>query len=108
MKRIDKPLECYTLIGVPALDPITVIVDRILPTPERDHWSASITLVCYGRAWNAYFGSMGNPFELFFVRASADYLADKMMTAPLNKKKEPGEKAYLMRIIVAVQESMMT
>ena len=108
MQLIAKPLTQLTILGamrapgLGALDPINVIIDNTGPT------AGHITITCYGRAWTAYWSSMGTDLASFFCRCDPDYICDNMvrsMTPTLQRMKKSEEK-YLTDIIVAVQAAL--
>ncbi len=64
-----------TLTDVPALDPITVFLENF------DKGRGQITITCYGKAWTAYWGAMGDrTLSEFFCDCNTDYLANKLST----------------------------
>ncbi len=85
------PVECFKIIDAPGLDPIVVFLETIGESSGR------ITVVCFGRAWSAYFGAMGKGYTIrrFLSLTDADYVAGKMELQ--NDKKH--DKVYLKRII---------
>lgn len=85
-------VDCFCISDAKALDPITVFLN------DNGDKSGMITIVCYGQAWSAYFGSMGCGLNEFLRSVSTDYLAGKM-ELPKSKKHEI---AYLHRIVDAV------
>src|SRR5690606_2139486 len=70
-------IEKLVFTDIPSLDPVTVMIDDI------DVGRGSITICCYGEAWTAYVGAMGNQRIVeFFCGADADYLAGKLSSMP--------------------------
>jgi hypothetical protein len=82
------------------LDPVTALFQDFGPGQGR------VIVECYGDAWSAYFGAMGDHDIQGFVRtAGADYLANKLCnTAPVKQRKR--DEAYLLRIVKAVKAAM--
>lgn len=88
-----------------ALDPITVT------TWNPVCGQGSLTVECYGRAWNCYWGAMGNKtVEEFVECCSADYIATCLMRSNrgviTSQKAAKEDEAYLLRIVYAVQEAL--
>lgn len=55
---------------VPRLDPITVTLEDLAPRKGK------ITVECYGKAWSAFWGGMGDQtIAQFFQSVSSDYIA---------------------------------
>src|SRR5690606_35030965 len=70
-------IEKLVFTDIPSLDPVTVMIDDV------DVGRGSITICCYGEAWTAYLGAMGNlRIVEFFCRADPDYLAGKLSSVP--------------------------
>lgn len=85
------------IIDAHGLDSITVFWQDFSPG------CGEITVVCYGRAWTAYFGAMsGKTIKEFVDMAGIDYLVNKMDTFDMRKKDLP----YLTRIITAVKKAI--
>lgn len=84
---------CFTITEAKALDPVTVFIRDTGPS------AGSMTIICYGEAWTAYWGAMGGRTVLEFVRTcDADYIANKMRRDGAKK----AENNYLLRIVSAV------
>jgi hypothetical protein len=66
-----------------------------------------VTLVCWGSAWTAYFGAMGeDTIQEFFSKANRGYLINKLgFTQWLKTSKR--HEAYLGRVIDAVKSSLL-
>lgn len=96
--RIEKlpDTETFQIHDAPALDPITVFLQSMGERQGR------ITVVCYGRAWSAYFGGMPRPIRDFLSSCDAEYLAGKMEYGKTTKK----DSQYLVRIVEAVQAAL--
>ena len=91
-------VRAFEVTGAEALDPITVFLQDFGPGRGR------ITVECYGSAWTAYFGAMGDTKGIQgFVRdAGLDYLVNKFHAPTLKGRKR--DEAYLRRILGAVQD----
>lgn len=82
------------------LDPIRVYIEDYEPGKGR------ITISCYDAAWVGYWGAMsGQSISAFFINADAGYLAGNLGSAR-SLKTNSHDKAYLVRIIEAVQEAL--
>lgn len=87
----------FTVFDVKALDPITVVLQDVAPGKGR------LIIECYGRAWSAFWGAMGDRcIEEFVLSADAEYIANRMYIP----KETKSDKAYLLRIVQAVQASL--
>ena len=62
------------ITGGDRLDPIHVFLEDIGKGAGR------ITIVCYGKAWSSYWGSMGedNDIREFFISCNEQYLTEKL------------------------------
>lgn len=83
------------------LDPIRVITENFEPGKGR------IIITCYDAAWVGYWGAMGGKtVEQFFTSCDADYLAGNMGCAR-SLSQSNGNRAYLVRVIRAVQDALI-
>lgn len=90
----SKTSRVLTIHDAPKLDPITVVLQDIGPGAGR------LIVECYGEAWSAYWGGMGDATLSEFVRdCGPDYITDKLVRPRMLKRDE----AYLQRIVDAVQ-----
>lgn len=78
----------------PRLDPITVVLRDI---PGRHH-AGQVIVECYGLAWSAFFGSIGERSLVKFLSTDPHYLAGKLG----RPKDTKADQAYLLRICEAV------
>ncbi len=87
--------------GTSNLDPIEVFWHNMGPG------RGSVTITCFGSAWTAYFGAMGDDrtIQQFFARADTGYLVTKLGITPQLKQGKRHD-AYLGRIIEAVKDSL--
>lgn len=90
--------ETMLIPAAGSLDSITVFWENFSPNRGQ------VTLVCWGSAWTAYFGGMGEDttIQQFFAQAGAEYLAGKLMSAQWQTHTKRHE-AYLTRLIGAVK-----
>lgn len=98
MRIEPKQCEIFTIHDVPRLDAITVILQ------DFGNNAGQLTVICYGRAWTAFWGSMGGTLREFLSQVNAGYVTGKMCLpcGLILKKQEKREAEYLMRIIGAV------
>lgn len=90
----------YLLSQTGGLDPITVYWHDFKPG------AGMVTIVCYGSAWTAYFGAMGDDtIKSFVKRAYTDYLVNKLTNFEYHKRGRKYEK-YLKQIVEAVKGSL--
>lgn len=97
--RIEKieVAAAFTIFEAKALDPITVVLQDIAPGKGR------LIIECYGEAWSGYWGAMGDCcIDDFLLSCDAEYIANRMARA----KESKSDKAYRLRIVMAVQESL--
>lgn len=67
------------------------------------NFKGSVTIICYGCAWTAYFGGMpAESIREFFQAADTGYLCSKLGITPLLKQRAK-DLAYLGRIIEVVK-----
>lgn len=97
MKIETRQCDYITISGADRLDPIKVFFE------DTAEGAGQITVTCYGSAWSAYFGAMGDRnIKQFALSASADYLAGAMLSTI--RKATKREEQYLKRIVLAVQD----
>jgi hypothetical protein len=67
--------KTYKLFDVKALDPITVFVSNY------GAGRGGLVIECFGKAWSAYWGGMGedNTLEQFFLSCNNGYIVGKML-----------------------------
>jgi hypothetical protein len=93
------------ITGAPNLDAILVCFTDFGPG------KGMVTLVCFGNAWSAYFGSMGGgagselSIREFFLGAGTDYLTNKLGGSQVLKQGKQQTK-YLSRVIAAVKAEL--
>lgn len=97
--KIEKSNTDTMLISdIDALDPVTVFFEDYGENRGR------LSIVCYGKAWTAYWGSMGSSLKEFVRDMNYDYIAGK-----LYDNSNPCDNwIYLCRIVKAVQEALKT
>jgi len=73
MKTTTSQVTKLVLTDLDRLDPVSVITEDF--GSER----GKIIIECYGKAWTAYWGSMGcNSVAIFFYESNEHYLAGKL------------------------------
>jgi hypothetical protein len=98
MNTAEIEVTTLRLTDIPALDPVTVYLSNDGPG------AGSVAVACYGRAWSAYFGAMGQRDIVGFLAGlDATYLTGKMASPAERTKKE---RNYLWRICDAVIAAM--
>ena len=94
------PSECWEIPEANGLDRIHVFWMDVAPR------KGYVTIICYGQAWTAYFGGMGDlTIREFFARCDTGYMVTKMGITPALKQSKKND-AYLSRIIDAVRQSV--
>jgi hypothetical protein len=90
-------VDTLVIPSQPGLDGIVVYWHNYEPG------KGMVTIVCFGAAWNTYFGGMsGETIQKFFNGAGADYLANALTRSPhLMQRKRDLE--YVTRIVKAVK-----
>lgn len=93
----DLQTETWRIDSAPALGPIHVFWMDVSPN------QGYVTIICYGRAWTAYFGGMPVlTIREFFAMADEDYLVNKLTDGNSPKK----DKVYLRKIILAIKDAL--
>lgn len=65
-----------------------------------------VTITCWGAAWTAWFGAMGDvTIEQFFISSGPDYLVNKLIPVQWMRSTKKLEN-YLTRIVRAIQEAL--
>lgn len=74
MKITQEPISQILIVGADGLDPIRVMWTDYGPGQGR------ITITCWDEAWCNYWGAMGPGWNMvtFFIKASTDYLVNKL------------------------------
>jgi hypothetical protein len=100
----EKLLEQLT-IHADGLDPIRVVIEQF-----GEGKQGMITITCYGRAWNAYWGTPGRSVREFFMSCDSQYLVGCLVCGmtPIAKHFVASDEAYLARIVTAVQQCFRT
>ncbi|HHQ6593912.1 TPA: hypothetical protein ACSTLU_000116 [Serratia fonticola] len=84
--------------GAQALDPVTVLIEDILPGAGR------ITIICWGEVWTSFWGGMsGRSVGEFFLGENSEYLAKNLWGSQKHTK---AKAVYLLRIIEAVKSGL--
>lgn len=100
MKIERRKVDVVVLSDLTDLDPVKVYLEDLEPG------RGSLTVTCYGEAWTAYWGAMGDRQVAAFIRScGVDYLLGCLMVRRQGPRKaEARQEAYLGRIIRAVKE----
>jgi hypothetical protein len=100
MKTGTLSVNAFCVTDHANLDRITVYYHDFEPGKGQ------ITIVCYGEAWTAYWGAMGNRDVLkFFVECDLCYLVGRLMGAQFQKHTK-GHEMYLTRIVSAIRTEL--
>lgn len=92
-------VEALTIFDAPTLDPVTVILQDV----ARNH--GRLIIECYGKAWSAYWGAMGErSLREFVCGCHADYIANRLIEGGFKHRSKKDQ--YVLRIVVAVQEAL--
>jgi hypothetical protein len=91
-------VKVFTIFDAPKLDPITVVLQDVGPGCGR------LIVECYGSAWSAYWGAMGNDIAGFLRGCNTSYIAGKMH--PIDRNIKKSEAVYLDRIVEAVHSAL--
>lgn len=98
--HIEVPCCCWEIPESNGLDRIHAFWMNVGPG------QGYVTIICYGQAWTAYFGGMGDrTIQQFFAMADTSYMVTKMGITPALKQSKKND-AYLGRIIDAVRKSV--
>lgn len=91
-------ITAIRITEAPGLDPITLTFQDDGPGAGR------LTVECYGQAWTAYWGGMGenNTVRLFVASSEPGYLKSKLMSG---RETRQGE-AYLLRVCEAIVSAL--
>lgn len=100
-----KQVPMLVVTDLKNLDPVRVIFENLEPGRGR------MIIVCYDRAWTAFWGAMGGgaTVEEFVARVSPDYIAGNMLCGSGLDRTQRGARqheSYLVRIIEAVQDAL--
>lgn len=73
MNKNESQTTKLNITDIDRLDPITVFVEDIAPG------KGIVTITCYGEAWTAYWGSIGDmTIKEFFCSCDEHYIANKL------------------------------
>lgn len=103
MKIEKRQVVMLDVIDAPKLDRIKIIAEDFGPGQGQ------LTIVCWGRAWSAYWGGMGSAdITQFCISMSAEYIAENLVRGQIEglKRNQKHEMRYLMRIVEAAKEAM--
>jgi hypothetical protein len=80
VKASTSTIQKITLTEIDRLDPITVLID------DMAVGRGSITICCFGKAWTAYWGAMGDSRIVdFFLNSDVQYIAKNLSSAPFTE-----------------------
>ena len=98
--RIEpKQVEAFCIYGAHALDPITVMLQ------DFGTGSGKLVIECYGEAWAAYWGAMGEDnIREFVTRCDTDYIVGKLKGT--HQSNGQHFRDYTYRIVTAVKEAL--
>lgn len=93
--QVDLKAQVFTVFDVHGIDPVTVVLQDLAPGKGR------LIVECYGRAWSAYWGAMGETRTVAeFVSASdGDYVVCRLGAARRDRE-------YLLKIVDAVKDAL--
>ena len=97
MKITTNQVTKMVISDVKSLDPVAVIVENFGPGEGK------ITITCFGEAWSAYWGSMGerHTLESFFCKCDEHYLAGKLKTGIKDAvTTDEGLEAHLRKAVI--------
>jgi len=94
------------VITAPRLDPVTVILNDV------DPGRGQLILECFGCAWSAWWGAMGDGYDLrrFLLSVSVGYVTNCLIRGrrqfATNQRALAREEAYLAMIVGALREEL--
>ena len=94
--------KSFTIFDVPNLDPVTVVIQ------DFGAGSGRILIECFGRAWSAYWGSMG-PHRIaeFVAYCSPDYIVNRLLqSVKQTATQRKSDERYLKQITTVVQSAL--
>lgn len=105
LRVLEIPSRSYDAAsGLGDLDAVTAFLQDFEPGRGQ------LTLVCWGRAWTHYWGSMGNGSSLaeFVLKASPGYVVGKLMLTRdvLLARAERREERWLAQIVDALKDEL--
>lgn len=92
------------ITGVPGLDPVKVATFHSV----GPYQGGSVVIICYNRAWTAYFGNTGaETLEQFIVTSDEGYLLENLLwNQERLKRVQKTENAWLLQIIQVVKAAL--
>lgn len=102
--RVDHvAVQAFLISDAPKLDPILVFIQDF-------GGSGRIVVECYGRAWSAYFGAIGDrSMHHFLAGCHPSYLSGKLAShddALIAKRHQKHSEDYRMRVSEAVLDAL--
>lgn len=94
-------VSAVKISDISGLDPINVYWEDFSPGKGQ------ITITCYGSAWTAYWGAMGEDRKIraFFLSCDTPYLTNRLGITQFLKTNK-GHHQYLGRIIDAIKSAL--
>jgi len=93
-------VEAFVIEGAAGLDPVAVFWQDV--EPGKGH----VTIHCYGEAWTAWWGAMGDrSIKQFFAHADDGYIVNRLTGAQFQKHTK-GHEQYLTRIVRAIKDDL--
>ena len=95
-------VEVLSLTGIEGLDPVDVYFH------DKGPGAGSLTVTCYGTAWTAWWGGMGDKTVREFVASAGDdYLMGCLTRADIfHSRLTKKQQDYLRRVVKAVQAAL--
>lgn len=99
IEAVSTEVQALRIFNAPKLDPIFVVLH------DMGAGSGRLVVECFGTAWSAYWGAMGDRrLREFVTDCGTDYIVGRM--TPMDRRMSKREEAYLTRIVAAVQEAL--
>jgi hypothetical protein len=99
VESVSTEVQALRIFDAPKLDPVFVVLH------DAGAGCGRLVIECYGRAWSAWWGAMGDRrLRQFITDCGADYLVARL--APGDRRLTKREESYLTRIVQAVQEAL--
>ena len=102
MKNERKSVTMLDVTDAPGLDRIKIIAE------DYGQGRGQLAIICWGRAWSAYWGGMGSDITRFVLAMDAEYIAENLVRGQVEglKRNRSHEMKYLVRIVEAVKQAM--
>lgn len=99
--NVERDLVSLHIPAMGGLDSINVFLQ------DYHEGQGQVTVVCYGQAWTAYFGAMGeSDIRSFLLRIDEDYLVGKFLIQQfrLRAAENVRMERYLQRIVKRLKQ----